>query len=57
MALVHLDIKPDNIFVCNPEPQLEATVPSDSTANERKESDTIESSLPIYKIGTTIIYI
>ena len=50
VGLVHLDIKPENIFICNPEAQLEATVPSDVTCTA-KECDIIDGLLPVYKIG------
>ena len=51
MGLVHLDIKPENIFVCNPEAQLEATVPSDVTFNAMEDCDGL---LPVYKIGRKV---
>ena len=52
MGLVHLDIKPDNVFICYPEA---ATVPHDSSDQHctvGKENEKLNDCvLPVYKIG------
>ena len=59
MGLVHLDIKPDNIFICYPEARQVATLPSNSADlrhctgwEENKEHENFDDDmLPVYKIG------
>ena len=53
MGLVHLDIKPDNVFLCLPEcngSENEAPMPSDSTETTRIDPTSQENG-PTYKIG------
>lgn len=52
MGLVHLDIKPDNVFLSYPEPHLPVVVP-EGTSPEDPQQQQHRSSQPqcIYKIG------
>lgn len=58
MGLVHLDIKPDNVFICYPEARQEAIVSHDSTdqhcagGKENEDNEEFDDCiLPVYKIG------
>ena len=53
MGLVHLDIKPDNVFLSFPEPHLPVVIPEATSPEDSQHPQQQHRSQPqcIYKIG------